>query len=338
MQQTPEAPLTVLHSLRPPRGGATGYVDQMVGGAPEQLHLRFFSWRAALFGRYDVVHVHWPELMVRDRRPLRRLVKRRAMDALLLRLALLRTPLVWTTHNLAPHESWSAAERQSLARFTRGVDLAVRLNPTTEVPAGLPAVTILHGHYKDRFAGYPAAAVEPGRVLYFGIIRPYKGVDTLITAFRGLPGAGLRLRVVGDPHPGQRELVEEAERADERIGSRLAYVDDATLVDEVHRAQLVVLPYKEKMHNSGSVLVALSLGRPVLVPASPTNEALAREVGPGWVHQYAGELTPQVLADALESTRTRPAREPELDGRDWARVGELHYQAYRRAIAAKRPA
>lgn len=336
-QVGPDEPqVTVLHSLRPPTGGATRYVDQMVGGAPANVRVRYWAWATAIFGRYDVVHVHWPELLVRDRLAVRRFVKRRALDVLLARLAVQRKPLVWTAHNLEPHEGGSGPEQRALRRFSRAVDLAIRLNPTTQLPSGLDSVTILHGHYKDRFASFPVSAPEPGRLLYFGIIRPYKGVDTLIEAFHELTGDSVTLRVVGDPHPGQRELVEAAEHADPRISSSLRFVDDDELVEEVHRAQLVVLPYKEKMHNSGSVLVALSLGRPVLVPASETNEELAREVGDGWVIQYDGQLNAQILIDALERTRSLgDLAQPQLDGRDWDRVGALHYRAYRRAMDSR---
>ena len=104
------------------------------------------------------------------------------------------------------------------------------------------------------------------------------------------------------------------------------------LVAEIGQAELVVLPYRE-MHNSGAILVALSLSRPALVPRSPANTALREEVGPGWVIEYDGELDPRgdrrgtpdrahVAADAA----------PDLSRRDWKVLGEEHAAAYRRAI------
>jgi hypothetical protein len=138
--------LVVLHSLRPP-DGTTKYVDHMVGGAPPGVAVRFFSWTAALVARYDVLHVHWPELLIRDsRRPWMRVVKRRLLDLLLLRLWLQRIPLVWTAHNLEPHEAVTAAERRSLDRFSRRVDVAIRLNLTSPVTVGRETVTIPTAH------------------------------------------------------------------------------------------------------------------------------------------------------------------------------------------------
>lgn len=329
-------PLVVLHSLRPP-DGTTKYVDHIVGGAPAQVEIRFFTWWAALFGRYDLLHVHWPELLVRDRRGIgARMLKRRLLDVLLLRLRLQRMPLVWTAHNLGPHEAGSAAEQRSLQRFTRSVDLVIRLNEASPVAAGDEVVLIPHGHYREVFARHPQPEAEPGRILYFGLIRSYKGVEDLIEAFEGLERSDVRLRIVGRPHAGQGEYVLDACARDRRISSVLAFVDDAELVDEIRRAQLVVLPYRGFMHNSGSLLAALSLGRPVLVPRSPTNAALAEEVGPGWVLQHSGDLTPQTLEAAIDATTTLPTEEPTLDGRDWVEVGRQHLEAYLRVLAARR--
>ncbi|PPH44526.1 hypothetical protein C5D09_13115 [Rathayibacter sp. AY1C9] len=329
------AALVVQQSLAPP-DSTTQYVDSIVDGLAPGVELLFFSWRSALLADYDVLHVHWPELMIRGRSPLHRFLRRRALDVLLVRLALQRIPLVRTVHNLHPHELGPAAERRSLARVDRATDLFVRLNPTTVAPGRAPAVTVLHGHYRDQFAQHPLPEREHGRVLYFGIIRPYKGVVELMDVFRGVEDDSLSLHVVGSPSTGQRELVEERAARDTRVRTTLRRVDDAEMVDEIGRAELIVLPYRE-MHNSGSILVALSLGRPILVPRTPTNTALAEEVGSDWVIEYDGELTPELITAALERTRARPPEGlPALSGRDWDVLGLQLKKAYEGAIATKK--
>lgn len=327
--------LVVQQSLAPP-DSTTQYVDSIVDGLAPGVELLFFSWRSALLARYDVLHVHWPELMIRGRSPLHRFLRRRALDVLLVRLALQRIPLVRTVHNLEPHERGPAAERRSLARIDRATDLFIRLNPTTVTPGATPAVTVLHGHYRDQFAEHPLPESEPGRLLYFGIIRPYKGVVELMDVFRGAHDDSLSLHVVGSPSAGQRELVEERAARDSRVHTTLRRVDDAEMVDEIGRAELVVLPYRE-MHNSGSILVALSLGRPILVPRTPTNTALAEEVGSDWVLEYDGDLTPERVTSALERIRTHPPEGlPALSGRDWDVLGRELKRAYEGAIATKK--
>lgn len=324
--------IVVQQTLVPP-DGHTKFVDQMVGmDNPAVVH-RFFSWKNAIFGRYDVFHAHWPELTIRGKTAGRRFLRRRYMDAFLLRATLLRTPIVRHLHNVTPHEPGSAGERRSLRRFDRATDVYIRLNPTTVPPTDRPVVTALHGHYRSAYAAHPLPASETGRLLYFGIIRPYKGVDHLAATFSALDRHDLRLRIVGSPSVGQREMVEGHCARDPRITATIRYVSDAELVDEVGRAELVILPYAE-MHNSGAILVAMSLGRPVLAPRTPSNSALSEEVGPGWILEYDGDLTPETISAALETVRrSERSNEPNLAERDWDHVGRIIEGAYRRAIA-----
>ncbi|MGO4691451.1 glycosyltransferase [Glaciibacter sp. 2TAF33] len=332
-------PLTVQLSLSPP-DGTTRYVDQVVEGAPTDVAFRFFSWRAALFGGYDVFHVHWPEFLVRDPQPVKAFLQRLSLRVLLLLLRVRRVPIVRTLHNLRPHESGHVAETRVLDALDRRTAAFIKLNPTTPLPPSASnsaeVVTIPHGHYRGRFRS--DAQPVPGRILHFGLIRRYKGVETLLGVFRSLEDPGLQLRIVGRPSDGLGEVIEREQAYDARVSSVLRFVQDAELVDEVGHAELVVLPYRE-MHNSGAILVALSLNRPVLVPSSPANAVLAEEVGPGWVHQYEGELTTEILGGTLDDLRARPRTEPpRLDGRDWMTIGAATSGVYRRALARSRPA
>lgn len=332
--------ITVQLSLSPPNG-TTRYVDQVVTGAPPEVSFRFFTWRRALQGAlrggYQVFHVHWPEMIVRDDRRVRAFLQRRALRALMALLALRRIAIVRTIHNLRPHETGHSAEARVLDALDARTDLFIRLNPTTPAPEGSDTITILHGHYRDRFAQWPLPATVPGRILHFGLIRRYKGVETLLRVFRSLDRPDLHLRIVGRPSGGLGEVIEREQALDSRITSRLRFVDDNELVDEIGQAELVVLPYRE-MHNSGAILVALSLNRPVLVPRTPSNTALADEVGQGWVYLYEGELDGAAVTGAIAAVRSRETSDtsaaPRLDGRDWTTLGHQSYEAYLRAMAS----
>lgn len=323
-------------SLRPP-DGTTQFVDLLLEGAPEEVEYRFFTWRRALAGDYDVFHVHWPELIIRDSRGAwRRWLKRRLLDGLILRLRAQHRPIVRTFHNPRPHERGDRAENRSLDRLDRATALHITLNEHTAPGGGARTVTIPHGHYAGAFARYPQPNAVPGRVLYFGIIRPYKNVEALATAFAGLDDPALSLHIVGDPHQGQRAVLERAASLDPRIALDLRFVDDATLVREVREASLVVLPYLD-MKNSGALLVALSLRRPALVPASPVNLALADEFGHDWVRTFEGDLDAPTLRAHLDAVqRLDPAAAPAMQGRDAATLGRAHLEAYRAAQAAVR--
>lgn len=321
--------IRVLQSFAQPRSTTNPYLIQLAERLAPHAEVLTFTWRTALAGRYDVLHLHWPETLLRGRTRLRTASRQVRFALLLWRLRLGRTALVRTLHNTDPHDRGSWVERRLLRWCDRRTTLWIRLNPVTEPPTEAPVVTILHGHYRDWFARFPGGEPEPGRLLFFGLVRPYKGVEWLLTVFRALPDPQLRLRVVGRPTtPHLRSAVEQAEQQDSRVSSLLTYVDDAVLASEIARAGVVVLPYRE-LHNSGAALLALSLDRPILVPAGAAVADLAREVGPQWVTTFTGTLGPADLARAVESAQALPpGAKPDLAAREWPDIARAHAAAY----------
>lgn len=294
--------------------------------------VRVFSWRSALTARYDVFHVHWPEILVSGHSPLKTLARQGLTLLLVARLAILRVPIVRTVHNLELPDGISLRERWLLHLIERRTALAIVLNDETVQDPSRPTEAIPHGHYRDWFADYDKPAAQRGRVGFVGLIRRYKGVEGLVRAFRDLEG-DVRLHVAG--RPSTESLADELRdlaAADDRISLDLRFLDDADLVDAVDRSSLVVLPYRH-MHNSGTALTALSLDRPVLVPANTVNARLSDEVGAGWVQQFEGELDASDIDRALTAAEALPAgSRPDLSAREWSTQGSRHVESYRRAI------
>ena len=334
-----QRPVTVLLSFpkQPPRGNPYRVLLQSALTAEPSLQVLNFTWRTALLGRYDVFHVHWPEILVSGATPARMLVRQSLFVLLLMRMAVQGVPLVRTVHNLELPQGISWRERFLLRWADRQTRLRIRINETTEFPSGTSFETSLHGHYRDWFEQYPLPVTAPGRVLFFGLVRRYKGVDHLISAFRQLSDPAASLHVVGQPSTGElADQLNALAAGDPRIALKLNYISDEALVEEVGRAEVVVLPYRE-MHNSAGVLTALSLGRPVLVPDNRVNQLLSQEVGAGWVRMYTGELTPSDIESALADARqARAGDPPDLTRREWDEAGRAHAVAYRRAIETGR--
>jgi beta-1,4-mannosyltransferase len=334
---SPPSTVTVLQTVPRPHERTNPFITQLAQSLPREVEIEWFSWRAALTSRYDVVHAHWPELALRAPNPLRRLAQRVLFTLWLARLHLRRTPVVRTLHNVDPHESGSRVERRLVRLFDARTTAWLRLNDLTPTPPGEYAVTIPHGHYIDWFAGRHLPAPQPGRLVYFGLIRRYKGVPELLQAFGEMRDDDLTLRIVGrSEDEAVRRQIAEAEATDRRISSMVDYVDDATLTREVGAAQLVVLPFR-RLLNSGSLLLALSLGRPVLVPAGATAAELATEVGQDWVLRYDSPLTGETLADSLRRAQTAldSAAPPDLSERNWDRIGKALHAEYLRAVCPR---
>jgi glycosyltransferase involved in cell wall biosynthesis len=331
--------MVVLQSFPPPRFTTNPYVIMLHRSLEAQDGVRVltFSWKRALLGGYDVFHAHWPEALLAGGGRLKRLVRQLFYAALLLRLRATRTPLVRTVHNLQIPQGLGRRETLLLRWTERWTMARIAINDSTDMGGDGPGRTIVHGHYRDWFSPHPRSRAEAGRLVFFGLIRRYKNVDRLAAAFAETAGGPevLTLRIAGAPSTDELAAgLRAAAAADSRVSLHLEFLDDAELVAEVTAAELVVLPYRE-MHNSGSVLAALSLDRPVLVPDNPTNRRLRAEVGAGWLHLYTGELTGDDLIAALGAIRAEPPQFlPDLSRRAWDRTGNEHVEVYRTAVAA----
>lgn len=332
--------LTVMQLLGDPAEGrksANPYATLLVDSLDtDEVATRYFRWRGMLTDRFDVLHVHWPEYFTRHAKAPVRMLKSLLLLAFLLRIRLQRKAIVRTAHNLAPHERGSAVERWVLQLLDRWTTLWLVLNEATPVPESRK-VLIPHGHYRDWYPAPAPGAQVAGRLLTFGLIRAYKGVEDLVGAFRDLPDPSLTLHVCGScDMPATATLLRERAGDDARISLDLRFVPDEDLAAEIAAAELVVLPYRE-IHNSGAALLALSLNRPVLLRDSETTRLLSQEFGDEWVHRFNGELTAETLAQAIRAIRAaKRGPAPDMSARDWTLLADALTQAYRRSIAMVR--
>ncbi len=326
-------PVRVLQSYAAPSAQTNPYIVQLhesLAAAPG-VEITPFSWRTALLGRYDVFHAHWPEALIERRGAVSTVGRRTLFSLFLARMALSRVPVVRTMHNIELPQGISRLETELLMFTDRLTKMRILLNEFTPVPVGAKTTLIEHGHYRDWFAKYPSFDPVGGRVLFFGKVRRYKNAEGLIRAFRGLDSDELSLHVVGSASSDElAHSLRSAAGKDPRITLDLRFIEDPHLVAEIGEASLIVLPYPE-MHNSGSVLAALSLERPVLVPNNDFNRALAEEVGSDWVIRFDGDLKPSDIELALSQAEAQRGR-PDLSRRGWSEAGRRYLDAYRRAI------
>jgi glycosyltransferase involved in cell wall biosynthesis len=172
---------------------------------------------------------------------------------------------------------------------------------------GVPLRVARHGPFDHHERAVPAARRpgEPCRLLFFGTIRPYKGLEDLVEAFALLPG-GFRLTVVGETWEGwdlPASLIAGSPAAD-RITFVNRYVTDAEVDAFFAGADLVVLPYR-RSSASGPLHIAMSHGLPVVVTAVG-GLVEAAEGYPGARFAPPGE--PEALASAIREASALTGR------------------------------
>jgi glycosyltransferase involved in cell wall biosynthesis len=267
----------------------------------------------------DVVNVQWLPAGRRD----------------LLWVRWLPRPRVLTAHNVLPHHGGlDVDERRRIydafdrivVHTRRGVEELERFGVARDRIARIP-----HGTFNG--------PVEPphGRtLLFFGLIRRYKGLDMLIRALEEIPDA--RLVVAGDPVEQIDELKRLALRHEvqDRIDWRLGYLPQDEVESLMGQATLTVFPYLWGEAASGALATALGHGRPAVVTevlGETVEEYGAGSVVPsGKPGPLADAITrllddPQALEDAFQGTaRARQAL-------SWDAIAEEHERLYSGLLA-----
>jgi glycosyltransferase involved in cell wall biosynthesis len=200
----------------------------------------------------DVVHIQWlprPEL---DRRWLRRLGR----------------PTVLTAHDVFPRrEGALAAWREALALFDRVI---VHSERAAEQLSEFQPDVIRHPVFEGKTLGPPHGKT----LLFFGLIRDYKGLDVLLRALPQIPDANLI--VAGDPLDPIQPLEHD------RIEWRLRYIGEQEVAELMEQAAVVVLPYR-KLDSSGVLATAIGYRRPAVVSDVGSLGEIVREFGAGLV-------------------------------------------------------
>jgi glycosyltransferase involved in cell wall biosynthesis len=139
---------------------------------------------------------------------------------------------------------------------------------------GRPVSLIPHGPYEHYLGEEPVeplrdAPADAFNLLYFGVIRWYKGLEDLIEAFDRLEpeqAQGMWLTVVGETwedYTAPAEMIARSRYRD-RITFVNRYVSDAEVSAYFAGADAVVLPYR-RASSSGPLNVAVGHGMPVVV-------------------------------------------------------------------------
>ena len=134
-------------------------------------------------------------------------------------------------------------------------------------------------------------------LLFFGFVRPYKGLDVLLKAISILNQSSIKLRIAGEFWNDRDEYTRLIGELD--ISDRVEIVDGYIPDDEMSRyfsdADLVVLPYKRSI-TSGVIATAYGFGKPVL---ATDVGGFSEVIQDGYTGKIVSPDDPQALADGM---------------------------------------
>lgn len=231
----------------------------------------------------DVVHIHWLESFIKGQSLITRLLYsvKFLLDILLTRLSGVK--VVWTIHDYlehdAPHPELELWLRKVLVHLSN--KLIIHNQSFLETIAseyGFPekkAVVIPHGHYRNVYGSSIDKSIARQKLnlptdklvyLYLGMIRPYKGIEDLLDVWEKHKFDNSLLLIAGNP------IIPEYGKF---IKDKIDTLNDVLLYDffikneDIHlffsAADIVVLPFK-KVLTSGSAILAMSFGKPIIAP------------------------------------------------------------------------
>ena len=248
-------------------GGSAGSrlrrATKLVAHVPDMLRYRRLAEKA------DVVHFQWLAVQW--------------LDVHLLP----DKPLVLTAHDLLPREPRFVGQTRAQRRLYDAVDAVIvhseQARKAMVEELALPGErvhVVPHGAFAyltEQPAEQPLpaelAAVERPVVLFFGLLRPYKGLEVLLDAWRGVEEA--ELWIVGRPRMPTAQLKAAAPQSVRFIER---FIADDELPAYFRRADLVVLPYVDnrRFDQSGVLATALAFAKPMVLSDVGAFDEVAR--------------------------------------------------------------
>jgi len=299
----------------------------------------------------DVLHVHWTDPFLLSNNQVKSIIKSIRFLAELLILKILGVKVVWTIHNLLAHER----KHQELELFFHKLfaKLCNRIMvhcmfarkvviQTYNLPDYFKTKisVIPHGNYINCYENIESRGQARSKLglgdrefvfLYFGVIRPYKGITQLVDAFRKLQSPQVRLLIVGKPLDDAigGELLYCCQ-SDSRIRAFLKFVPDKNVQVYMNAADVVVLPFQDIL-TSGSALLAMSFGKPIITPHIGCLSELLDSKGSFLYNPSEEEELLKAMQQALDASLDKMGLHNYVKAKHftWNEIAQKLYKLYR---------
>lgn len=297
---------------------------------------------------WDILHLHWPDLMLRHNSLLRIHIKAWTLLRKMAEVQRRGGKVVWTAHNVEPHKMPLRFFALRLwHQILHTLDGVIYLNgegqkQLQELYPSLrhkPSAIIPHGHYIGAYppcngTPFQQLGIERGKtnLLFFGKIRFHKGLSSLLEAFGGIQQDRANLIIAGQPDEREQANIGSSPYVKSaNVKTLLRHIQDTEVSGLFQVADAVILPYRNIL-NSGTAILALSMQRPIVAPRVGSLPELQKTYGENWVFLYDQPLTPQVLEKVLDWLSKRETTALDLSQLNWEIVARQTADFYRQLV------
>ncbi len=296
-----------------------------------------FSWLATAFAvKTKILHMQWWSWFLAP------------VYLIVLSIARLRRKkIIMTVHNVKPHEksllknflnqSVLHLAHEYIVHSESNRQLLIQTTKTSKkihvIPHGIIRIgncTLDNEKLRQKFGFHP----EDKILLFFGNIRPYKGLDTLLQALNKIENPQVKLIIAGQPwtnFSSYHKMINQL-NLKQRVKLFLEFIPDSTVAELFELSQLVVLPYKQLESASGVASVAIACAKPFIITNVASLSELVNDKKTVAKPNNAEDLKEKILYALENLDRLQRDSREKAQQLSWPKIAEKTLRVYKSCL------
>lgn len=269
-----------------------------------------------LFEREVVFHLHWPTFHFAVNNPLVLYLSYLHSMLVLKIINVIGFKLVWTVHNVTPHENWTSNDIVVTKTVVKLADRIICHTNTIKneliekygaedskivvIPIGSYGTVYLNNSTEIISRKKLSIPATTPTILFFGEIKPYKGIDFLIKAHQKIlsQGKSIFLLVSGRPwdHNLRKQLEEHQKNNPSLVKVNFDYLDNDDVQYYFNSCDITVFPFR-RVTTSSSIILSFSFGKTSIIPDLKALDDFGNEI----VYRYQQQNLDSLVETIIES-------------------------------------
>ena len=230
---------------------------------------------------FNIFHLHWQNFVISSRN---NFFKKISFKQSLLNIKIIKKlgfKLIWTVHNLVPHEEQTSNDLEisrtlcklSDAKIVHSYETLKEMRKhgfNTKNSFVIPIGNYISAHPNNssKKNSLKKLGIKNNNLifLFFGIIRKYKGVDNLINSYTKTRfNKKTKLIIAGKCQDGELKKLLDSCRSNPNIIIHDHFIENEDVQNYLNSADIIVCPFK-KITTSSTALLSFSFGKPIICP------------------------------------------------------------------------